>query len=428
MSMSENGVPSGTPAIGSPGAGLVQGAVTTAANYIGQSLLMDKAQRQAKELWKLQADYLRPAHQRQLLEEAGMNPDLAYGNLSNITGNMPSVSAPHAPDLSSAVTGAQLAESQRHLNESQARNLEAQTGVVNQTLSEMMDTFNLRFQHLEKQFQLTGQQIENLKSDKVLVEQNTSKVLYEVDYLFALTRMTDAQRDINEYVGKYWRSRAGFADQLNKAELEDMLARAGLNRTQAQRVGLDIQAFWLNFDLFRRSTMSQISLNTRQGNLFYRMGKYHEAQADFLKQQIQWLPFQMINSINDPSKFQLDENGTIVTDDNGVPKFDEGFISTEKSLKIFNGIVSPLLQGFGTGVGTYFMFKGARGGRSFGAGNPVMPAMDSPSVTPAGKPWVNRPMTQQGQDLLTKYYRLDPTSKEAKVIFRELHNKKYYKD
>lgn len=69
--------------------------------FNNESKLMDKQNQYNIDMWKMQADYNSPQQQMQRFAEAGLNPNLIYGQGSN--GNMsqaPQLVTPEAPDVS----------------------------------------------------------------------------------------------------------------------------------------------------------------------------------------------------------------------------------------------------------------------------------------------------------------------------------------
>lgn len=67
-----------------------------AQNYANRYAVMD-SRRWQEEMWRTQAEYNTPYNQRKRLEEAGINPNLAFGSSASasFSGGMPSTDIPH---------------------------------------------------------------------------------------------------------------------------------------------------------------------------------------------------------------------------------------------------------------------------------------------------------------------------------------------
>lgn len=79
------------------GGALIGGAASIGSSFLNNAASTDAAEeagKQAKELWQMQANWNTPANQVKRLRDAGLNPNLIYGNGSANTGNMS-----HAPEL-----------------------------------------------------------------------------------------------------------------------------------------------------------------------------------------------------------------------------------------------------------------------------------------------------------------------------------------
>lgn len=90
----------GSAALGSGVSGLF-GLAGTGLNYLFQKKLASQQNQYNIDMWKMQADYNSPQQQMQRFAEAGLNPNLIYGQGSN--GNMsqaPQMVTPEAPEVS----------------------------------------------------------------------------------------------------------------------------------------------------------------------------------------------------------------------------------------------------------------------------------------------------------------------------------------
>lgn len=99
------------------------------------------------KLWREQAEYNKPVNQMARFAEAGLNPNLIYGQASS--GNMasaPSLQSPRFDDLSKSFM---LAASMRNMVE-QNKNLQAQNSLINSQNSVALE--NARRQRLENNY------------------------------------------------------------------------------------------------------------------------------------------------------------------------------------------------------------------------------------------------------------------------------------
>lgn len=364
----------GTSAGASAAGSAVSGAIGLAGSwlqYLWQKKLMDKSYGQAVEQWEREAAYMTPEQQMKRFRDAGLNPDLIYGQMQNTNGSMPSVNTPQAPNVARDVTSAQLAESQRRLNDANAAKMEAQTNVVSTQLKEMNTTFDTRFQQLVANLHLTKDSSNKLQAETTYVKEQTGFLLYQLDYLESLTDLNRSQKNINDNIAKLWSARGDYANEIVEAELNEVINSANLKNWQSERVKKDVQYFARSFDLYYQLTKSQIGLNASSRDLNkWGLRPYYQSLKNFVSQQAQWLPFQMINSIgSNVDKYQLNDDGSIKTDDNGVPLFNPDYINLQKGLNIGGQVIGTLTGGFrdvGIGVMSFKSGKGSAFGISAG--------------------------------------------------------------
>lgn len=119
------------------------------------------------EFYNMQNEYNSPVNQMQRFADAGLNPNLIYGQGSNGNSSFsPSSQLPKTSAYRPNILGAVQAANQASLLESQKQNLEAdsdlkfsQSGEANaRTRNTMVDTLNKQLEHNLKQIQLLREQ------------------------------------------------------------------------------------------------------------------------------------------------------------------------------------------------------------------------------------------------------------------------------
>lgn len=163
----------------SPGYGIlsqsIQGLFGLAAagfNYWAQRKLAEQQNQFNIDMWKMQADYNSPQAQMKRFEEAGLNPNLIYGQGSS--GNMssaPEMVTPNAPDVSKSMQRLAEAFNIEHLRTIAANRKKAQEDAriaeLNRFDLEDERDFWHRFQRLYSYDINTGRYVPNLSGIEV---------------------------------------------------------------------------------------------------------------------------------------------------------------------------------------------------------------------------------------------------------------------
>lgn len=224
------------------GIGSAISGVNTAGSLLGQGLSYKKQKQLAKyqydlnmQAWREQTAYNSPAAQMQRLVDAGLNPNLVYGNgnVANAADAPPQYEAPRVnfdtnPNLGQGIASAMNLQ----MTQAQVRGIDAEIA-------------NKRQQMLESAARTAGQAIKNAQSQFDLdlakdLRENTleaSKLNLE-----SIRAGIDRQRSdiaLNDVRSGYFRSQQKLADaqaerlkKLTPAEFENIQARTGLTRTQ----------------------------------------------------------------------------------------------------------------------------------------------------------------------------------------------------
>lgn len=248
------------------GIGSAISGVNTAGSLLGQGLSYKKQKQLAKyqydlnmQAWREQTAYNSPAAQMQRLVDAGLNPNLVYGNgnVANAADAPPQYEAPRVnfdtnPNLGQGIASAMNLQ----MTQAQVRGIDA-------------DIANKRQQMLESAARTAGQAIKNAQSQFDLdlakdLRENTleaSKLNLE-----SIRAGIDRQRSdiaLNDVRSGYFRSQQKLADEqaarlktLTPAEYESIRVRTGLTRTQIQ----DLRIGWSKISQDLKEGRSRMAL------------------------------------------------------------------------------------------------------------------------------------------------------------------------
>lgn len=211
------------------------------------------------QAWREQMAYNTPAAQMQRLVDAGLNPNLVYGNgnVANQADSPPQYEAPRA-DLTASVDMSRHIAAGLNLAMSslQARSIEAEIASKRQAMLESAErTAGQAIKNAQGQFdldlakELRENTLEasnlNLESIRVGIDRQTSEIA------------------LNDVRSGYFRSQQNLADQqaarlktLTPAEYENIKARTGLTRTQVQ----DLRIGWSKISQDLKEGRSRMAL------------------------------------------------------------------------------------------------------------------------------------------------------------------------
>lgn len=271
--------------IGSAGSKLIDGLFGSDPNKQNKEIMQMQNQFNAQEAQKnrdFQVDmfnrtnsYNSPKAQMQRFMEAGLNPDLMYGNgASSIAAQSPSGSQASgsspiaAVDMQQRAANVALTQAQTRLIEHQADNLDADTVKKGAETAGILTYNEFQRQLLQGQIDLNGVQIK-LGQSQIALNDQQAKVLYEtvtkiqketlvldktLDELSAKIRNLDADTALKKI-------QEVFERESLQPRLDEIASRIGVNKAQVinlieslaiQRAGLEIQG---------RLADSQIELN-----------------------------------------------------------------------------------------------------------------------------------------------------------------------
>ena len=248
------------------GIGSAISGVNTAGSLLGQGLSYKKQKKLAKyqydlnmQAWREQTAYNSPAAQMQRLVDAGLNPNLVYGNgnVANAADAPPQYEAPRAnfdtnPNLGQGIASAMNLQ----MTQAQVRGIYA-------------DIANKRQQMLESAARTAGQSIKNAQSQfdldlaKDLRENTLEASKLNLESIRAGIDRQTSEIALNDVRSGYFRSQANLADQqakrlekLTPAEYENIRVRTGLTRTQIQ----DLRIGWRKISQDLKEGKSRMAL------------------------------------------------------------------------------------------------------------------------------------------------------------------------
>lgn len=200
------------------------------------------------EQWQRENEYNSPSAVRQRLSDAGLNPDLIYGNGA---GNMSSATSPQmlpatssngvspssspAPSVGNPASDA-LTMAQVDVLKSQAEKNRADAGLATaNTLTENL-LRDGKFEYQGVEISSSRQRIEESKANTKLLEKEVSNVQSQIDYRDALIEQigSSIENMDADTVGK--RIDNYFKSPLYTAQILDLKARAHLSYTEANDI------------------------------------------------------------------------------------------------------------------------------------------------------------------------------------------------
>lgn len=349
--------------------GLAQGASSGVLGLIGDTIeyertknLTANARAYDTERWKRENAYNSPSAQVQRLMDAGLNPNLMYGESAS-TGNTDGVAPSAIPDApntgltfnnaASTSVNAMLAQSQAQKNYADASLSHAKTDLTKSETDFNLQSMDVRLKQLFQQSDIQEEEKNKIRETVSFIQQQTA-TLRAQEYLFGFqgdlikqqtesekenTKLLHNKRMMSDYDVETYKS---FRD----AEIDRILNESGLMQSQKSLIGS--QAHLLNSTMYYQQAIikaraaevwSQAKLNTAQ------MG-YFNALRDFQRAQINYLPFMYVDAISQSYKaFEHDENGKIKTDSKGVPIPSKHYANTNRVFETTSKVFGIIQQG-----------------------------------------------------------------------------------
>lgn len=221
---------------------------------------------QQKLMWREQNEYNKPSSQMARLKEAGLNPNLIYGNGSAATGNSTSTPTPSVPRVEPLTNGSFLASAGQQIADQMRVDKLADAEIRNKdSLSKYNDTKN---SHETLMMWLTeeralGQAIENTKSelerDMLRDTYNTRRQYYE-EQLNGLRLSNELSRLDNFYKSSTIEDRIEMAKietSIKRETINDIKSRTRLNNAKVNEVASIIQKISSEISLNNAKTLGQ---------------------------------------------------------------------------------------------------------------------------------------------------------------------------
>lgn len=241
---------------------LINGAFSLGGMALQQKYNKEMAAQQNQyniDMWNMQNEYNSPTAQMARLEKAGLNPNLAYGNVS--TGNSsqaPEMLAPNAPNAQQAMQAAGAAlNPEQMINfaiatkkgiaeankaEEEAREAGARAEIIDAQAQALQAQSNHRFYYYDSN---TGK-IE-LSPDNEVTVQRWANNPYRKSVNITQASLENALRMRNEYL-----KGANIGSQIGYRSSQGLYidARTGLTKKEAERVG-NVNKFYLYNEILK---------------------------------------------------------------------------------------------------------------------------------------------------------------------------------
>lgn len=334
----------------------VEGGLGFAGNVIGNKLDMENQMKLLHETeainlrqWEREARYSSPKEQMKRLKEAGLNPDLIYGNVSNATPDAqltdgtpsaPRMGSAMSSTVSSAIQHAALS-SEIQKNEAIAQNQvseshehEANTNFKNSTLSLEIDRLSKVIGLTEAQTFEAQQRGQMYQNQSNLLVQNLANAKQEFDLLGQQKQLNDMEIErMRIYTDQY--------GSMLQAQLDNLISETGLNDAHAAQLRAETKQIWATFNSIVSYWENMANKVAADEELSYAMNEYYQAQTNSLIAQLKYLPFQMSEHMFFATKYQQrDKEGNFVFDKDGLPVMRDGAAAFERSMGYVNEVAN----------------------------------------------------------------------------------------
>lgn len=203
-----------------------------------QKELQNDAQNFNQMMFNLANQYNSPLAQMSRFKNAGLNPNLIYGQMAN-TASPIGMSSSSAPTAANMQAPSLLETAQIGLIDAQKENIKADTAEKNQNIVESgsrIEKINAEIDKIGHDNNWTDQQIEESKAtmnkiyaDTELVYSQRDQVRQAIENLKSEKNLTD-QQVIAQQIDNYW------ADERNRAQINELKSRMRLNDAQAKEL------------------------------------------------------------------------------------------------------------------------------------------------------------------------------------------------
>lgn len=338
--------------------GGLMGLANSGLQYFIQRDLMDRSGQFALEQWRRETEYMSPKEQMKRLQEAGLNPDLAYSQLESSNGNMPQVSTPQAPSVGTNVAASINALSQARLADAQADESKSRTDLNVNSLTELKQTFDLRIDALAKDNDVKAEEINRLKSTvdvlntQVLQLQGQIVTMSKQRELMSSTiALQDEQTIMYHYRGITEKSFSNFAmekwwfrgAQLAVADVDEVIKRCDLLDEQKRAMKTHTDFFINNLFHYGQLIKNQAAYYGSLSGYYNAFKDYVGAQEQMLQLQMMFLPYQMAPNIFQGHRYlEHDKDGNLVKGKNGMPKVNKGWLDYENTMGVINDVFGVL--------------------------------------------------------------------------------------
>lgn len=231
------------------------------------------------DMWNMQNEYNSPTAQMSRLRDAGLNPNLAYGNVS--TGNAskaPEMVAPNAPNAQQAMKDAAASlnpeqiisfaiNTRKGLAEAQKAEEDARkAGAEAEMVDALAQSMNLSSNHQFYYFNPETGQIEKSPESEVFTTRFSNR--YRRDVNMTQASLRNAMQMRNEYL-----KGANYSSQIGYRGKQGLYidARTGLTKEEAQRVG-NIND-WFTYNEILKGVHAGAHLVGSFGNIFNLIGR-----------------------------------------------------------------------------------------------------------------------------------------------------------
>jgi len=244
----------------------VQGGFNLLSNDIAfqqQKELQRDAQDYNRMMFNMSNMYNSPLAQMSRFKNAGLNPNLIYGQQAN-TASPIGMSSSSAPSAANMQAPSLLETAQIGLIDAQRKNIEADTKLKESNVG-LNDATIEKYGHENN---WTDQQIEQSKAEVNKIDEEIHTMKLNRNKIKKEIKLLQAQRDLTEWQAVQAMVDAIWADERNKAIVDNLVAQTNLTNAQAKEIYTLMYAKLANINADTRLKNAEATTSVVLRNLY----------------------------------------------------------------------------------------------------------------------------------------------------------------